>query len=141
MAGLGKMSARSSKSLPAAPSPACMPSLDIRPTVAILGNGLCRCQVAQDSLGQARVQPEALQRGDDAVAPERRVEPRHSRIGVKAGGQYRRHHVQVGGGAPNQRVELPIPCLNRAELRYLRIQLRPGVRARAFEYQEAWTRD
>ena len=99
-------------------------------------NRLRGCQVTQHPLGQTRIQPETLQRSDDPVAPERRVEPRHPGIGVQPRGQRGRHHVQVGGGALDQCVELPVPRLNRAELPDLSLQLRPGFRSRAFENQQ-----
>ena len=48
----------------------------------------------------------AFERRDDAVAAERRAEPRHARIHVRAGRHLARHHLDVGGGSVAPLVEL-----------------------------------
>jgi hypothetical protein len=63
---------------------------------------------------------------------------RHSCVGVHASGQHGRHHVQIGRGAFDQRVELSIPGLDCAELRHLKIQLRPGICTCTIEDQDSW---
>ncbi len=60
--------------------------------------GLRGGQVSQHAAGQPGTQPQALQRGDDPVATERRIEPGHARVRIRASGQFGGHHVQVGCG-------------------------------------------
>ena len=75
---------------------------------------LGRGQVSQHTAGKARPQPQALQRRDDSVAAKRRVEPRHARVGVQAGGQLGGHHVQVGDGPVDPGIDLSVGRLHVA---------------------------
>ena len=60
--------------------------------------GLRGSQVSQHAPSQSGAQPQAFQRGDDPVAAEGGVEPRHAGVRIGAGGQFGGHHVQVGCG-------------------------------------------
>ena len=58
--------------------------------------GLVGGQIGQDAAGQGRVEPEAFQSGNDAVAAEGRAEPGDAGVGIRPGRRLRDHHVQVG---------------------------------------------
>ena len=64
-----------------------------------------RREETQHPPGGGRVQPEDLQRRDDAVAPERRAEPGHAGVGIRAPRRARHHHPQVRRRAPEPGVE------------------------------------
>ena len=53
-------------------------------------------EIGQHTLGQRRVQPQHLPGRDDPVAPERRREPRHSRIRIRPGRQVGGQQGDVG---------------------------------------------
>ena len=67
--------------------------------------GLRRCQIFENPTGDSRVDPERLQRGDDAVASERCTEPRHARIGIRPMRRIGHQHAEIGARAANPLVE------------------------------------
>ncbi len=67
--------------------------------------GLGRGQVTEHAAREVRVNPQRLQRGNDAVAPERRAEPRHTRVRIVAVRGRARQHAQVGRRTPHPLIE------------------------------------
>jgi hypothetical protein len=62
----------------------------------IRGLGLEEGEPPQHALGNARIDPQHLQRGDQSVAAERGRIPGNARIGVSPLRRFRHQHVEVG---------------------------------------------
>ncbi len=74
-----------------------------------LGRDLRRLLGGQEAEHAARDvgrDPEALQRGEDPVAAERRAEPGDARVGIGAVGRLGDHHLEVGDRAGQPLVEI-----------------------------------
>ena len=71
---------------------------------------------SQYAAGDRRIEPQALQRGDDAVAAERRAEPRHAGIRVRPPRHVGDHQMQVGKAAIDPVVELLVGRVDIAGL-------------------------
>ena len=69
---------------------------------------LGRRQILEDTPGEVRPDPEALERRDETVAAERRVEPGQARVRVWPGWQAAYQHMQVGDGPVKPGIELSI---------------------------------
>ena len=62
-------------------------------------------EVAQHAAGDARVEPQGFERGDQRVAAEGGREPGDAGVGVRAGGGVGHQHVEVGDRAAHRLVE------------------------------------
>ncbi len=78
---------------------------------------LRRGQVSEHASRQIRVDPHAFQRRDNAIAAERRAEPRNARIGIGTGRGVGNHHVQIGNGPVDPVVEMLLRTLDHADVR------------------------
>ena len=67
--------------------------------------GLGLCQEFQDALGDGGIGPQCHQRGDDAVAAERRAEPGRAGVGIRPQRRLGDQHVQIGDSAPGYFIE------------------------------------
>ena len=70
--------------------------------------GLGRCQIREHPLRKLGAHPQTLERGDDAVAAEGRVEPRNAGIRIGSARQLGRQHVQVGHRPVDPGVDLAV---------------------------------
>ena len=74
----------------------------------IAGRRLRRRQEAEHAARQLRLEPEQLERGDDAVAAERRAEPGDARVRIRPGRRLGDHHLEIGERAVHPLVELGV---------------------------------
>src|SRR5664280_3329658 len=86
-------------------------------------------EVGEDAFRQCRAHPEAFERRQDPVPAERRVEPRHARVGVRAGGQVRREHVEVRDGSVDPGVDQAVRRRDVARPRSVALEIRLRLRA------------
>jgi hypothetical protein len=103
----------------------------VLPRVHVIG--LRRRQVFEDAARDARVDPERLERGDDAVTAERRAEPGHSRIGILAVRRRRHQHPQIGGRSAEPVIEAFAGAFDHRVGAAGAVERRRGLRFRAFE--------
>ena len=75
---------------------------------------LGRGQVREHAARQLRIDPQELQRGDDAVAAERRAEPGHAGVRIRAVRRGRGQHADVGGRATHPLIEALARALDAA---------------------------
>ena len=93
------------------------------------GIGLGRLRLGQERehpAGERRVDPQALERRDEPVAPEGRAVPRDAGVRVRPLGHVGRHHVDVGERAVEPLVEERVRRRRRAAARPRRGERAPG---------------
>src|ERR1035441_4952278 len=97
---------------------------------------LRRCQIGQDASCQTRVKPQTLQRRDNAIAAERRIEPRDAGVGIGSRRKRSDHHVQDRCRPLSQGVELSVHRLDAAELCFVATKIRLCFSSRLIESHE-----
>ena len=68
--------------------------------------GLGRSEISKDAAGERRIDPEHLERGDDAVAPEGRAEPGDAGVGIRPVRRVGRHQRTSAERSVDPAVEL-----------------------------------
>src|SRR3984957_8722511 len=79
---------------------------------SLAGGRLVRSQKTQNTLRDARIDPQRHQSGDESVAAEGRAEPRRARVRIVAMRRVGDEHVQIGYGAAHYFVEYGVGTID-----------------------------